>query len=102
MTEAESIVNCRSLTVENLTDPLASEPLTPNHLLTLETQVVLPPPGTFESPDLYSRKGWRRVQYLANHILAALAKGVLHPSPEMSKMADTQKIHYDWRRRTSM
>ena len=35
MTEAESIVNCRPLTVENLTDPLASEPLTPNHLLTL-------------------------------------------------------------------
>ena len=66
MTEAESIVNCRPLTVENLTDPLASEPLTPNHLLTLKTQVVLPPPGKFESPDLYSRKRWRRVQYLAN------------------------------------
>ena len=66
MTATESIVNCRPLTVENLTDPLASEPLTPNHLLTLKTQVVLPPPGKFESPDLYSRKRWRRVQYLAN------------------------------------
>ena len=66
MTEAESIVNCRPLTVENLTDPLASEPLTPNHLLTLKTQIVLPPPGKFESPDLYSRKRWRRVQHLAN------------------------------------
>ena len=66
MTEAESIVNCRPLTVENLTDPLASERLTPNHLLTLKTQVVLPPPGKFESPDLYSRKRWRRVQYLAS------------------------------------
>ena len=66
MTEAESIVNCRPLTVENLTDPLASKPLTPNHLLTLKTQVVLPPPGNFESLHLYSRKRWRRVQYLAN------------------------------------
>lgn len=66
MTEAESFVNCRPLTVENQTDPLTSEPLTPNHLLTLKTQVVLPPPGKFESPDLYSRKRWRRVQYLAN------------------------------------
>ncbi|XP_068712844.1 uncharacterized protein [Montipora foliosa] len=66
MTEAESIVNCRPLTVENLTDQLASEPLTPNHLLTLKTQIVLPPPGKFESPDLYSRKRWRRVQYLDN------------------------------------
>jgi len=66
MTEAESIVNCRPLTVENLTDPLVSEPLTPNHLLTFKTQVVLPPPGKFEPPELYSRKRWRRVQYLPN------------------------------------
>ncbi len=65
MTEAESIGNCRPLTVENLTDPLTSEPLTSNHLLTLKMQVVLPPPGKFESPDLYSRKRLRRVQYLA-------------------------------------
>ena len=67
MTEAESIVNSRPLTVENLTDLLASEPLTPNHpLLILKTQVVLPQRCNFESPDLYSRKRWRRVQYLAN------------------------------------
>ena len=65
-TEAESIANCCPLAVENLTDPLTSEPLTPNHLLTLKTQVVLPPPGKFKSPDLYSQKRWRRVQYLAN------------------------------------
>ena len=66
MTEAASIVNCRPLAVENLTDPLASEPLTPNHLLRFKTQVVLPPPGKFESPDLYSQKRWRRDQYFAN------------------------------------
>ena len=66
VTKAEGIVNSRPLTVENLTDPLASEPLTPNHLLTLKIQVVLPRPGKFESPDLYSRKRWRRVQYLAD------------------------------------
>ena len=40
----------------------------PNHLLTLKTQVVLPPPGKFESPDQYCRKRWRRVQYLANQL----------------------------------
>ena len=68
MTEAECIVNCRPLTIENLTDPLSPEPLTPNHLLTLKTQVVLPPPAKFESPDQYSRKRWRRVQYLANQL----------------------------------
>ena len=56
------------LTVENLSDPLAPETLTPNHLLTLKTQVVLPPPGKFESPDQYSRKRWRRIQYIANQL----------------------------------
>ena len=66
MTEAESIVNSRPLTVEALSDPLSPEPLTPNHLLTLKTQVVLPLPGKFDPPDVYSRKRWRRVQYLAN------------------------------------
>ncbi|KAK3745741.1 hypothetical protein QZH41_006276 [Actinostola sp. cb2023] len=31
-----------------------------------DPQVVLPPPGKFEPPDTYSRKRWRRVQYMAN------------------------------------
>ena len=66
MTETENIVNSRPLTVDNLSDPSLQEPLTPNHLLTQKTTVVLPPPGNFERPDLYSRKRWRRVQYLAN------------------------------------
>ena len=42
------------------------EPLTPSHLLTLKSKVVLPLPGMFQSPDAYSRKWWRRVQHLAN------------------------------------
>ena len=42
---------------------------TPNHLLTLKSQVALPPPpGSFEQLDLYSRKRWRRVRYLANQL----------------------------------
>lgn len=61
MTEAECIVNSCPLTIENLTDPLASKPLTPNHLLILKTQVVLPLPGKVDSPDQYSCKRWQRV-----------------------------------------
>ena len=66
MTEAENVINSRPLTVKSLSDPASPEPIAPNHLLTLKSQVELPPPGSFEQLDLYSRKRWRRVQYLAN------------------------------------
>ena len=59
--ECEAIINSRPLTVTNLNDPGSLEPLTPSHLLTLKSKVVLPPPGMFQSPDLYSRKRWRRI-----------------------------------------
>ena len=42
MTEAEAMVNCRPLTVHNLSSPEGVEPLTPNHLLTMKTSVVVP------------------------------------------------------------
>ena len=66
MTEAENVINSRPLTVEGLSNPASPEPITPNHLLTLKSQVVLPPSGSFKQLDLYSRKRWRQVQYLAN------------------------------------
>ena len=42
MIEAEAIVNCGSLTVDDLSSPEGVEPLTPNHLLTMKTSVVVP------------------------------------------------------------
>lgn len=66
LTEAEAIVNCRPLTVNELSSPEYPDPLTPSQLLTMKSSVVLPPPGSFQRADLYSKKRWRRVQYLAN------------------------------------
>ena len=66
MYEAAAIVNSRPLTTDNLNDPTSVEPLTPNHLLTMKSKVILPPPGEFQGTDMYSRKRWRRVQHLAN------------------------------------
>ena len=56
MCEAEAIVNSRPLTIDSLSDPQSLTPLTPNHLLTMKTKVVLPPPGAFQSVDKYCRK----------------------------------------------
>ena len=64
--ETAAIVNSRPLTTDNLNDPTSLEPLTPNHLITMKSKVILAPPGDFQRTDIYSRKRWKRVQYLAH------------------------------------
>ena len=65
MTEVELIVNSRPLTVETLHDTNSPTPISPSNLLNLKSNVVMPPPGEFSHPDVYSRKRWRRVQHIA-------------------------------------
>lgn len=65
MAEVECIVNSRPLTFSS-SDARALVPLTPNHMLAMKAKVVMPPPGDFQRDDIYLRKRWRRVQYLAN------------------------------------
>ena len=40
MVEVEAIVNCRPLTVDSISSSQFSEPLTPNHLLTMDSKVA--------------------------------------------------------------
>jgi hypothetical protein len=85
MCEVESIVNSRPLTVDNLNDPHSLSPLTPNHLLTMKSKVLLPPPGNFQTKERYSKKRWRRIQHLANEFWARWRKEFLHSLQERSK-----------------
>ena len=63
--EVMIIVNNRPLTVDTLSGEQSIVPLTPNHMLTAKTTIVLlPPPAEFQ--DMCTRKRWRRVQYLLN------------------------------------
>ena len=64
MCEVESILNSRPLTVFS-DDPRDSEPLTPNHLLLLKSDSPMPP-GVFQRDDLFFRRRWRQIQYLAD------------------------------------
>ncbi len=41
-------------------------PLTPNQILTMKSDILLPPPGKFMKADTYLRKQWRRVQHYSN------------------------------------
>ena len=64
MAEVSAIVYARPIGVLP-TDPDHPQPLSPATLLTMKTRPLPSPPGTFTAQDIYSRKYWRRVQYLA-------------------------------------
>ena len=83
--ETEAIVNSRPLTVDSLSDPESLSPLTPNHILTMKTKPVLPPPGVFQRDNLYLRKRWRRVQHLSCKFWTHWKKEFLHSLQERSK-----------------
>jgi ribonuclease HI len=84
MCEVESIVNSRPLTTVS-SDPHDTEPLSPAHLLMLKPLFTMPPPGVFQQPDLYSRKRWRRIQYLADLFWTRWKKEFLALLQERSK-----------------
>jgi len=91
MYETMAVVNSRPMSVDNLNDATSLEPLTPNHLLTTKSRVVLPPPGNFQKADVYSRKQWRRVQYLINEFWGRWRKEVLHHLQPRQKWTRTRR-----------
>ena len=56
LAETEAIVNSRPLTVDTLEDVQSDQPICKSNILTMESKVVLPPPGHFVKFDEYSRK----------------------------------------------
>lgn len=62
--EVETIPNDRPITRSSM-DPNDLEVLTPNHLLLLKIQPLLPP-GLFQKEDLYIHRRWRQVQYMSD------------------------------------
>ena len=64
LAEVEGILNSRALTPVS-DSPFDLEPLTPNHLLLLRSNINVSP-GVFLKDDLYCQRRWRQIQYLAN------------------------------------
>ena len=64
MAEVESIINCRPL-IPITIDSNNDEPLTPNHLLLLRSNISVLS-GLFDKKDCYVRQSWKQAQYLAD------------------------------------
>ena len=88
LAEVELVINSRPLTYPSMQPDDLTEPLTVNQLLTQKSSAVLPPPGRFPSPDLYSRQRWRRVQHMANQFWIRWRRELL---PSLQSRAKWQK-----------
>ena len=91
MTDCHFMTDCHPLTINDLSSPEGLELLTPNHLLTMKSSVVLPPPGSFQVADLYSKMRWRHVQYLANEFWIKRKTDFLHSLQTGQKWARVRR-----------
>ncbi|XP_077865842.1 uncharacterized protein LOC144352833 [Saccoglossus kowalevskii] len=90
LVEAEAIVNSRPLTYTDVSSTSSLEPLSPSQILTLKSNVVLPPPGEFQRADVYCRHRWRRVQYLTNEFWSRWKTEFLPTLQERQKWVASQ------------
>ena len=64
--EEEAIMNSCTFITDLLSVVNSFIPLSSTNLLTIKSKVVMPPPGVFSTPDIYSRKHWGRVKHISN------------------------------------
>ena len=91
--ECMYMVNSRPLTTQQLTTDsvIQPQPLTPNNLLTMKNQPLQAPPGNFDEADMYSRKRWRRVQYLCEQFWSRWKPEYLQSLQKRSKWRDIKQ-----------
>lgn len=80
-----AIVNSRPLVVKNLSDPCGPEPLTPNHLLTMKSGIVMPPCGNFVRGYVCNKKVVKS-PVLGKGVLLTVEKGVPAQSADSTEM----------------
>ena len=87
--EVEAILNSRPLSTVS-SEPHDLEPLTPNHLLLLKTMPTLPP-GVFQKSDIYAKRRWKQVQYMADLFWLRWTKEYLLLLQERQKWTGTKR-----------
>ena len=90
MAEVVAIVNARPISALP-SDPDDPQPLSPAMLLTMKTRPAGPPPGQFLRPDIYARRRWRRVQFLAEQFWTRWRREYLQSLQPRRKWTETQR-----------
>ena len=72
-------------------DPDDPQPLSPAMLLTSKTRPVGPPPGQFLPRDIYARRRWRRVQFLAEQFWTRWLREYLQSLQSRQKWVEMQR-----------
>ena len=80
--------------METINDVNSEVALSPSHLLTMKSKVVMPPPGAFGKPDLYCRRRWRRVQHICNEFWNRWRKEFLATLQERQKWLVSRRNFY--------
>ena len=93
-TEVEAIANSMPLVVETINDVNSKVAVSPSHLLTMKSKVVMPPPGEFGKPGLYCRRRWRRVQHVCNEFRNRWCKEFLATLQERQKWFVSRRNFY--------
>lgn len=89
--EITAIINGRPLTLAHINDPDFLEPLTPNHLLTGKTKIIVSPPAMFQYKDVFAVKRWKRVQYLVDQFWSRWKNEYVHQLQSRSKWQDKRR-----------
>ena len=92
VTETEAIVNLRPLTVETSSYVNSEMPLSPSHLPTMKTDVILQPPETFLRPDIYFRR-WQCVEHITNKFWTQWRKEI-HQMLQIRQQWNNQKQNF--------
>lgn len=89
--EITAIINGRPLTLAHINDPDFLEPLTPNHLLTGKSKIIVSPPAMFQYKDVFAVKRWKRVQYLVDQFWSRWKNEYVHQLQSRSKWQDKRR-----------
>ena len=89
--EVEANVNSRPMMVETINNVNSEVKISPSHILTMKSKVVMPPPGVFGKPDLYCRRRWRRIQDISNEFRSRWRKEFLVTLQKRQKWREAQR-----------